>query len=304
MSEVGDLSDSAILQRFERIRSWSRGDARAPHKPLLVLLALAGLQADTTRLAYRDVASKLKSLIEDFGPQGAPARPQYPFWRLRNDGDLWVVDAEVSLKAEENSAGDMSDGVLRTRDATGGFSPALAAVLRSRPSLLNEAARVVLEGNFPESLHSDILDAVGFQWQALTDRPIARRSPEFRKTVLRIYECRCAMCGFNARLGNSNMGVEAAHVRWHSAGGPDAPENGVCLCSLHHKAFDSGALTVDADLRIQVSEHLTGAGPIVESMLALAGTPLARPLRGQRTVEQTFAEWHGRYVFKGPPRAA
>ena len=43
------------------------------------------------------------------------------------------------------------------------------------------------------------------------------------------YGDRCAVCG-----------VEAAHVMWLQAGGPDDVRNGLVLCALHHAAFDRG----------------------------------------------------------------
>ena len=35
------MTRTQILDAFDRIRVWQQGDKRAPHKPLLVLLALA-----------------------------------------------------------------------------------------------------------------------------------------------------------------------------------------------------------------------------------------------------------------------
>ncbi len=51
---------------------------------------------------------------------------------------------------------------------------------------------------------------------------------------------------------------EAAHIKMHSAGGPDEVPNGLSLCVIHHKLFDLGALTVDCDLNIRVSERVVG----------------------------------------------
>ena len=71
----------------------------------------------------------------------------------------------------------------------------------------------LLVRNFPESMHDDILDAVGSEYEVLKDTKVRPRTAAFRATIMRIYEGQCAMCGFGARLGNANVGVEAAHVR-------------------------------------------------------------------------------------------
>jgi len=41
MSAGAGTGRDEILRRFDRLNVWRRGDQRAPHKPLLVLLALA-----------------------------------------------------------------------------------------------------------------------------------------------------------------------------------------------------------------------------------------------------------------------
>ena len=57
--------------------------------------------------------------------------------------------------------------------------------------------------------------------------------------------------------------LEAAHMQSFRHGGPDTPENGIAMCSLHHKAFDRGALGLSEEGMILVSQHLHG-GPQVE----------------------------------------
>jgi HNH endonuclease len=43
-----------------------------------------------------------------------------------------------------------------------------------------------------------------------------------------------------------SVGIEAAHVQWFNFGGPDSLDNGLALCSLHHKLFDVGVHNLDA----------------------------------------------------------
>src|SRR5262249_61325836 len=97
------------------------------------------------------------------------------------------------------------------------------------------AARL-LETHFPESIHADILSAVGLILGV--DKAAAKkRDPQFRQRVLTAYEYRCAVCGFDVRLGSVSIALDAAHIRWFQAGGPDGESNGLALCELHHKTF-------------------------------------------------------------------
>jgi putative restriction endonuclease len=40
------MKDADILDRVDKLRVWQRGGQRAPHKPLLLLLALGRLSHD------------------------------------------------------------------------------------------------------------------------------------------------------------------------------------------------------------------------------------------------------------------
>jgi putative restriction endonuclease len=84
----------------------------------------------------------------------------------------------------------------------------------------------ILEQHFPESLHPDILNAVGLSLETTVTR--RKRDPAFRQRVLKAYEYRCAVCGFDVRLGSVSIALDAAHIRWHQAGGParmETPSN-------------------------------------------------------------------------------
>lgn len=59
------LSNDEIYRRFSTIRTWSRGDQRAPHKPLLLLMRLAALQRGEPRLTdFNSVEQKLTELLK------------------------------------------------------------------------------------------------------------------------------------------------------------------------------------------------------------------------------------------------
>jgi putative restriction endonuclease len=94
-------------------------------------------------------------------------------------------------------------------------------------------------------------------------------------------------------------------VRWWAFGGPDQVENGLCLCSLHHKLFDKGVLGVGDDHRILVSQRFVGHSDAArEHVTALSGRPLVGPQPGASPVAAEHRDWHTRQVFHGEPRPA
>lgn len=295
-------SRDPILRTFDRINVWSRGAERAPHKPLLVLYALGQLSLGRPNsFAFRDLAGKLTELLREFGPSRTSYHPEYPFWRLQNDG-VWIVDSAAELQRRTGQT-DVPKRELLEKDARGRFTDEIAERLQHDPRLAAEIALLLLEGHFPSSLHQDILAAVGLDTSLTETVTRRRRDPQFRGRILTAYEYACAVCGFDLRLGTQAVGLEAAHIQWHQAGGPDEEQNGLALCSLHHKAFDLGAFTVDASYSLLVSEHAHGQRGFDEWLLRFHGKPIRPPLRDSYLPAEPFLAWHSRQVFKTPPRA-
>jgi len=296
-----------LMEALQSVSVWRRGSQRAPHKPLLLLMALARIQRGEDRLvAYSDIHPKLAQLLSEFGPPRKSVHPEYPFWRLQNDGDFWEIPERAAALRERGDrprTGDVPSSVLESVHARGGFSAEAFNLLRRNPSLVNQLTASILEEHFPTSVHEDLLDAVGMPWIVEGQKP-SKRSPEFRDEVTRLYEHRCAMCGFDGRLGSVDFALEAAHIMWHAYGGPDQPSNGLLLCSIHHKALDRGALGLTGNRRIQVSQHLHGGSQVDRLLLDLAGSPLRTPIESGATPAEQFIQWHQKEVFRGPPRPA
>jgi putative restriction endonuclease len=117
------------------------------------------------------------------------------------------------------------------------------------------------------------------------------------------YEQRCAMCGYDGRIGTEAVGLDAAHLRWWAFEGPDSVENALCLCAFHHKLLDRGVLGVTPEHTVAVSAHFVGRGRSAEDLvLRLAGAPLLEPQPGQPLPALDHISWHGDQVFRAPAR--
>jgi len=185
--------------------------------------------------------------------------------------------------------------------ARGGLPEDLFDTLRAQPDLVNNIAQQLLDAHWEPSYRDDILNAVGMPW--VTVRRALKRDPAFRHTILRIYEHRCAVCGYDGQLERTYLGIEAAHIKWHAAGGPDTPDNGLALCSFHHKAFDRGAIDLSDDRRILVSQQVRGSHGIDEWLLRFLGKPVRPPQQGEPVPATQNVDWHRKEVFRGPARS-
>jgi putative restriction endonuclease len=121
--------------------------------------------------------------------------------------------------------------------------------------------------------------------------------------VLRAYEYRCCVCGFDLRIGHTPAGLEAAHIQWHHVGGPDIEPNGLSLCALHHKLFDLGVFTVEpAEHRVVFSQHAISGGRGLEGELRFHGRAIHAPQHIDLLPAAEFLAWNTKNVFKAPAR--
>ena len=176
-------------------------------------------------------------------PQGSASTPSTPSGVCRRTAS-GEVRSEQPLESRKSNT-DAKRSELLTKHATGQFTPAVERAFQRNPALVGKVAEQVLHAHFPASLHDAILAAVALD-PKMTTQTRRARDPRFRDLVLTAYRHECAVCGFGLTVGHATACVEAAHIKWHQAGGPDLPQNGLALCSVHHKLFDLGAYTVDA----------------------------------------------------------
>lgn len=298
------LAPDELRARVAALSVWRQNGERAPHKPLLLLLALGRLAGGQRDLPFSAVEPALADLLRAFGPPRRP-QPELPFWWLRSDG-LWELSGTDGLTMRRGSRAPTLTS-LREEDPVGRLPDEVRATLRARPALTAEIARALLDAHFPASLHDEVLDAVGLDLDAAPAGPRRRRrDPAFREAVLRAYGYRCAVCGFEVRVGPALVGVDAAHVMWHQAGGPDEVPNGLALCALHHRLLDRGAFTLAPtgphEAVVEVAEAAHGGPGFERWLLDYHGRPLARPVSASYHVAEPSVAWHRREVFRGPAR--
>lgn len=283
---LDELKDS-----IKNLTIWKKRGERAPHKPLLILYALGKIQQGKPRmLPYKQVRLDLKELLIEFGPLRKSYHPEQPFVRLANDG-IWELDKKIQKKPNNMQ--------LLLDDVNGGFTEEVYNLIVENFSQIPDIAQIVLDQHFPYTIHEDILNAVGLDFNLNIRK---KRDPRFREKILRAYGYSCAICGFNVRLSHTLVGVEAAHIKWHQAGGPDIEENGLALCSMHHKLFDRGVFTINNENKMIVSQEAHGTHGFEEWLMRFHGSRIRKPIETGYEPNLEYVKWHIKEVFKGPER--
>ncbi len=109
------------------------------------------------------------------------------------------------------------------------------------------------------------------------DARVRLHQARFRGHVLLAYSSKCTIC----RLKEGRL-LDAAHIigDLEQHGEPHV-ENGLSLCSIHHRAFDQDLVGIAPDYRVHVSPRLLDDedGPMLELLKTFHHEPIELPLR-------------------------
>ena len=131
-----------------------------------------------------------------------------------------------------------------------------------------------LERAGSELLRHPVDDALQREYvEAIVRRRV--HQPFFRQRVMEAYERQCALC----RLRHSSL-LDAAHIKEDSDGGEPIVPNGVAMCAIHHRAFDSSVLGIRPDYVIEIRADILAEsdGPtLLHTLQGLHASPLVLP---------------------------
>ena len=112
---------------------------------------------------------------------------------------------------------------------------------------------------------------------AVREAKVRLHQARFRGLVLPAYRERCAIC----RLKEVRL-LDAAHITAdaHTAGAAMV-QNGLSLCTIHHRAFDQNLVGVTPDYVVRVSSSLLDDedGPMLDLLKQFHDAPLTLPTR-------------------------
>jgi putative restriction endonuclease len=136
----------------------------------------------------------------------------------------------------------------------------------------------VVQGPIDEPLPVTIDDPIERRY-AVRETRVRLHQARFRGRVVPAYDSRCAICSLRElRL------LDAAHIvaDVELAGEPTV-QNGLSLCSIHHRAFDQNLVGVSADYRVHVARRLLedDDGPMLDLLKRFDRTELHVPTRAR-----------------------
>lgn len=290
---------------------------RAPHKPLLLLSVMdhiaEGLITKNFIQPSQDLVDTFNTYITLVLPTGWKTSMAHPFSRLQSDG-FWHRETNSGFnpaqnynvtsisKLQEIYSGAKLDEELFIYMADPVTRLKLRKVLigtyfaeKIRPVLL-EQSNVNLEAyQYSRQLLTELKEGAE-EWGAPEKAKV--RDQGFRRTIVQLYEHRCAMCGIRMMTPDGHTVVEAAHIKPWRESYDDLPTNGLALCRLCHWSFDEGLMSIGKGYEVLVSRLVKMEQNIPGHLEIFANRPIFRPAEMVYWPGQDNTAWHRKSVFK------
>jgi putative restriction endonuclease len=155
-----------------------------------------------------------------------------------------------------------------------------------------------METAWQAEVHLTAPDEVRRREYALATVRRRLHQPDFRRRVLTAYDRQCALC----RLRHPEL-LDAAHIREDSEGGEPIVPNGIAMCAIHHRAFDSLVVGITPKYLVEVRGDVLAErdGPTLQhSLQGVHGTSLLLPRRPtQRPSVELLEERYERFRRAG-----
>jgi putative restriction endonuclease len=123
------------------------------------------------------------------------------------------------------------------------------------------------------------------------------REAVFRKSIVQLYDYRCAFCRLKVTRSLSQSIVDGAHIKPFSEFYDNRPDNGLSLCKNHHWAFDRGWFAVDDRYQIIVASDLQEDSPHARLMKEFHGELIFLPSSEKDYPRKDALQWHRKNVF-------
>ncbi|MCD8031120.1 MAG: HNH endonuclease [Bacteroides sp.] len=286
----------------------------APHKPLLMLTIMDGVETGEIRSEKIYLTEELIRNFKVNGREWAHREKlliHYPFYHMRTER-FWrlVTKPGREIRMSENHSPMSLKGLCDGLDYAEMDRELFLAFSDSEQ---REKLRfLITETYFPfalsaekpvtsyvEEIKKDILTCTARQYrdkvkelEKKKDPKIYRveryaRNKQFEEVVKEKYDYTCCISGLRIYLGNKTSLVDACHIiPFRHADSSDTIGNGLALSPTLHRAFDKGLITIDEEYKVVISEWFEENKNGLNGLKQLAGKKIKLPEDSQHYPSQ------------------
>ena len=261
---------STYVRKFTRLKRGSVKVVKAPHKPIMLLAVIEGIEKRDICLNKIKITHDLVASFKGYWSQLVKDSRfsenfSLPFFHLQSD-NFWHLQ---TLPGQEIMiTGSHSIKSFRHLKEVIDYASLDEALYHL---LLNEHTRQILkqtlvEAYFPNAhlqpnlIIGEIINQILHEPAAVyktkagsfDEEEIFVRSGIFKKEIPRIYNYTCAISGMRIITDADIQMIDACHIVPFSESHDDTITNGISLCPNLHRAFDRGLISLDTEYRVLV----------------------------------------------------
>ncbi|HEV2455632.1 MAG TPA: HNH endonuclease [Verrucomicrobiae bacterium] len=300
------------LERLYNLRRDKTGSHERPHKPVLLLSIIdlldRGVLTRNEAPLDDELIRTFKRYFEVVRKHNDKPTIENPYFHLCGDNFWRLVPApgKRGLYQPGAAAGAPSVAELRRRTLYGTFDDGLWRLL-SEPMARHQLREALIARYFPDdrdplaavaATSPEALEPAELELERLPERDAA-----FRRTILDVYDYRCAACGVRV-LHQSVSLVVAAHLIPFAVSRNDKPTNGMALCPNHHWAMDQHLIAPVPDPERKagiwrVNERLDDRIEGQRELIAIAGKAVIPPGEEKFYPAPESLQWRAAHLGDG-----
>lgn len=265
---------SIYVRKFTRLKRGSVKGEKAPHKPILLLAVIDGINRAEINSNKIRICAELVAGFKDYWSQLVKDNRfsenfSLPFFHLHNDG-FWHLQTlpgrEIALTSSHSIK---SFAHLKEIIDFAYFDQELFHLLTNEHTR-QILKQTVLETYFPNArlqpnkLIGEIINQILHEPAAIyktkaegfDEEEIFVRSGIFKKEVPKIYNYTCAISGMRIITDADIQMIDACHIVPFSESHDDTIRNGISLCPNLHRAFDRGLISLDTEYKVLVKPFM------------------------------------------------
>jgi putative restriction endonuclease len=289
------MSISFFLKKLSKLRVDLTKGAPAPHKAVLLLSVIQGMEDGEIRENKIIITPELVARFKDnwsmlvHSDQFSP-NFSLPFYHLKSGG-FWHLHTHPGMEVLLTSSGSIkSFSGLKSAVAYASLDEGVYELLLNRVNreLAIQTLLITYLGgqqlkrsgyDLFRNVENQILNEPASEYQsgiaAADEEEIFVRGGVFKKVVPRVYNYTCCISGMKIVATRDVQMIDACHIVPFSESHDDTIGNGLSLSPNFHRAFDRFLITIDRDFRVVVSPHFSEAGG--HSLRAFEGKQIYLP---------------------------
>ncbi len=263
---------STCIKKFSRLRTAKINGVAAPHKPILLLAIITGIEQGEIKENKIRITPALVAAFKNLWHQLVhnttfTANFALPFYHLKSDG-FWhlhtCLGREILLTTSHSIK---SFAQLKEVMDYASFNEDLYHLLIN-PDTREVLKQTLLSAYFPTaqkvSANNELITTIIHQIlhepaavykskaASFDEEEVFIRGGVFKKEIPKIYNYTCCISGMRVVADKEVQMIDACHIVPFAQSGDDTIGNGLSLCPNLHRAFDRGLVAISNEYRVLV----------------------------------------------------